>query len=302
MEIAKNSRPQNIKLGVLLALAASLCSTIMSVFAKLIGDGQAVTTIVFSRFAIGLLVLLPWLLTDHALFKVDNRIKVLLRCITSIMAMVCVFYSLKFMPVSNVLLLNNTFPLFLPLLSWIILGVKTPMKMLIGIVIGFVGVALVLHPKAASFNWHALIALLSGLLAAQAMLQIRLLTQGTSAKQILFYLFVFGTVVTGMVVPFYFTMPTSHQMILLLFVGLSGAGYQCFLTLALIYANARIVSPIYFSCIVFAGILDWFIWSIKLSCIDLVGMAFIMAGGILTILLADRNKPIHPDVHRALAG
>lgn len=287
MDTIQISRVQNIKLAVLLALMASLCNTIMSVFVKLIGDGQSTTTIVFSRFTIGFLVLLPWFLTDPKLFKVSNKIKVLLRCVTSIMAMVCVFYSLKFMPVANVLLLNNTFPLFLPILSWVMLSLKTPMKMLVGIIIGFVGVSLVLHPEASTFNWHALIALLSGLLAALAMLQIRLLTQGSSNKQILFYLFAFGTLVTGLFVPFGFEMPTAHQWFLLFLVGLFGAFYQLFLTLALNYAKARIVSPIYFSCILFAALFDWMIWSIKLDYLELLGMGLIITGGILTIMLSD---------------
>lgn len=278
---------QDIKLGVLMALMASLCNTFMSVFVKLIGHGQSMPSIVFSRFAIGFLVLLPWLLTEKNLLHVDNKTKVLLRCITSIGAMVCVIYSLQFMPVANVLLLNNTFPLFLPLLTWIILGIRTPVKMLLGIAMGFIGVAFVLHPNAQTFNWHALIALLSGFLAAQAMLQIRLLTKNSSAKQILFYLFAVGTLVTALFVPFSFHMPTPQQMLLLFFVGLFGAGYQFFLTNALLFAKARIVSPIYFSCIVFAALLDWLIWSINLNTLEIVGMGFIILGGILTILLAD---------------
>ncbi len=278
---------KSIKTGIIFALIASLCSTLMSVFVKLLGSEQSVSTIVFARFATGLLLLLPWLLTDERLFAVDDKIKVLLRCITSIMAMVCVFYALKYMPVANVLLLNNTFPLFLPILSFVLLGIKTPMKMLVGMVTGFVGVALVLHPSANNFNWHALIALLSGLLAAWAMLQIRLLTKGSSAKQILFYLFAFGTLASGIVMPFSFVMPTFKEFGLLLLVGIYGTGYQLFLTLALTYAKARIVSPIYFSCIVFAAFFDWLIWSIHLSYMELLGMALIISGGILTMLLAE---------------
>ena len=60
---------QNIKLGVLLALLASLCSTIMSVFVKLIGSDQSTAVVLFSRFFIGLILLFPWMLTDKKLFK-----------------------------------------------------------------------------------------------------------------------------------------------------------------------------------------------------------------------------------------
>lgn len=276
----------NVKKGLLFALVASLCNTLMSVFVKLLEGEQSVSTMVFARFAVGLLVLLPWFLSDERLFKVDNKIRVLLRCMTSIMAIVCVFYALQSMPVANVLLLNNTFPLFIPLLSFLMLGLKTPLRMLVGVVIGFMGVALVLHPDANSFNWSSMIALLSGLLAAQGILQVRLLTRSSSAKQILFYFFAFGALASGLCMPFSFVMPTNQQLLVLFFVGLFGTGYQLFLTLALTYAKARIVSPIYFSCIVFAAIFDWLIWSNSLNSLELAGMALIISGGLLTMLLA----------------
>jgi drug/metabolite transporter (DMT)-like permease len=277
----------NSKKGIGFALIASLCGTLMSVFVKLIDGELNVSTIIFARFALGLVIMLPWILTDDRLFIVDNKLKILMRCSSSLTAIVCVFYSLQYLPVANVMLLNNTFPLFIPLLSFALLGLKTPLKMLIGIAIGFIGVALVLHPSANSFNWYAWIALFSGFLVALGALQVRLLTQVSSAKQILFYYFVFGTVASALVMPFNFIMPTYKQLVLLFFVGLFGTGYQAYLTLALTYAKARIVSPIYFTSIMFAVLFDWLIWSIDLHYMEIMGMALIISGGILTMLLAD---------------
>lgn len=283
-----DGRPNlNSKKGIGFALIASLCATLMSVFVKLLGGEVNVSTIVFARFALGLAIMLPWILTDDTLFVVKNKLKILVRCLSSLTAIVCVFYPLQYLPVANVMLLNNTFPLFIPLLSFVLLGLKTPMKMLIGIVIGFLGVALVLHPSANSFNWYAWIALLSGFLVALGALQVRLLTQVSSAKQILFYYFLFGTIASGLVMPFSFVMPSYKQLVLLFFVGLFGIGYQAYHTLALTYAKARIVSPIYFSCILFAVFFDWLIWSIDLHFLEIIGMALIISGGILTMLLAD---------------
>jgi drug/metabolite transporter (DMT)-like permease len=258
----------------------------MNVFVKLLGDGQSTATIIFARFSIGLLVLLPWFLSDKTLFQVSNKSKILFRCITTILVIACVFYALKYMPVADVLLLNMSFPLFLPLLVWIMLRVQTPMKMMAGMVVGFVGVVLILHPGIDTFNWHGLIALFSGILAALAMLQIRLLTKTTSTKQILFYLFVFGTISTGLMVPFSFEMPTYYQLFLLFLVGIMGSVYQVFVTLALKYAKARVVSPIYFSCILFSVVCDWLIWAVKPDLMALIGMGLVIVGGIVTILMS----------------
>lgn len=283
-------KPQNIKLGVSLALIASLSYTLMNVFVKLLGEGFSTTTVVFSRFAIGLVILLPWFLTDKNLFKFDHIFKILLRCITSILAIVFLFYSLKYIPVTDVVLLNNTFPLFLPILSLLLLRIKTSMKVTTGIIIGFIGVAIILNPHANTFNWHAWIALLSGLFIALGMLQIRLLTRSSSSKQIVFTLFAFGTIASGLFIPFSFKTPTTNQLILLFIVGFFGAFYQILLTKALEFAKARIVSPIYFSSILFAALLDWIIWSKKLNLTDIVGMFLIIAGGFVTILMAQKEK------------
>lgn len=282
-----NPADKNVKLGIVCALSASLCYTVMNLFVKILGDGQSILSVTFFRFAIGLLILLPWLLTDRHLFTVDNKAKVLLRCITTISVVVCVFYALHYMPLTNVLLLQNTFPLFLPLLTWLLLGIKTPIKMVMGMLLGFIGVALVLHPGSSGFNWHALVALFAGFLAAMAMLQIRMLTHGSSSKQILFYVFAFGTVVTGLAAAFSFKMPTPHQMLWLLLIGFFGAIYQLLLTFALQFARARVVSPMYFSCIIFSALFDWFIWSIKPGMLVVMGMGLIILGGVITILMAD---------------
>lgn len=280
-------KTNNVKLGALFALIASLSYTITNVFVKILGDEQSTSTIIFARFLIGTIVLFPWFLQDKNLFKISNPSKILLRCITSILALVCVFYSLKYLPVASVLLLNNTFPLFLPLLTLILLKIKTSMKMLTGIIIGFIGVAVVLHPSASSFDWHSALALFSGFLAALAILQIRLLTHSTSAQQILFCLFIFGTITSGVVMPFSFHIPDQHQLYLLLLIGIFGAVYQLLLTLALKVAPARVVSPIYFSCILFSAIFDWLLWSITPSVSMVIGMVLIIIGGIATILVSD---------------
>lgn len=275
---------KNITLALVFALIASFSNALMSVFVKLIGDGQNTVSILFARFAIGFLIFLPWFLTDKKLLQVPNKAKIILRCVTTLLAMACVFYALKDMPVTNVLVLNNTFPLFMPILTLVFLKIKTSSKMILSIIIGFIGVVCVLQPHVNSFNWTAIIALLSGLLAALAMLQIRLLTEGSTSKQILFYLFLFCTAATGLLLPLSFQLPSPHQCLLLFCVGIFGAVYQLCLTLALQYATARVVSPIYFSCILFAGILDWWIWQQNPNALALFGMGLVVVGGLLTIL------------------
>lgn len=287
-----NLKNTNIKLAVIYALLGALCNAIMSIFVKLIGDSQSTVAITFFRFFIGLLVLLPWLLTEKKLFSTPFPYlsKLFFRSMTTLLAMTCVFYSLKYLPVANVVLLNNTFPLFIPFLVLIILKIKTPLKMWVSVIIGFIGVALVFHAHLKAFNSAAFIALASGLLSALAILQIRLLSDYLSAKQLIFYMFFFCTIITALILPFYFKRPTLHELNLLVLVGFFGAGYQLFITLALYYAIARIVSPLFFSAVLFAVILDWLIWGIIPTFVMFIGMMLVIFGGIMTIAQRDKKQ------------
>lgn len=286
-----NLENKNIKLAVIYALLASLCNALMSIFVKLIGEGQSTVEVIFFRFFIGLLILLPWLLTEKNLFSTPYLSKLFLRSITTLLAMACVFYSLKYLPVANVVLLNNTFPLFIPFLVLIMFKIKTSLKLWISVIIGFIGVAFVFHAHLNTLlNGAVFIALASGLLSALAILQIRLLSDHVSPKQVLFYMLFFCTIMTAIILPFDFKMPTSHELILLVMVGLFGAGYQLFITLALYYALARIVSPLFFSAVLFAVILDWLIWGIIPTFGSFVGMLLVIFGGIMTIVLRDKKQ------------
>lgn len=280
---------KNIKLAVLFAVIGSLSSALMGVFVKLIGDSQSTDTIVFARFFVGLILFFPWFMTDKNLFVVKHKVQIVTRSIASLLSMTTLFYAIKFIPVTNALLLNNTFPLFLPILTLLFLSLKTPLKLWIAIIIGFIGVALVLHPNVARFNWASPIALLSGLLTAIATLQIRLMTADTSSQQIIFYMCMISTIISGALLPFSFHTPTPQQILLLLLVGLFGASYQLFITLALKYAIARVVSPIFFGSILYAGILEWWMWHKVPSAVEISGMVIVIVGAILTISMSNAS-------------
>lgn len=281
--------PSAMVIGVTCALASALCGASMNVFVKFIGDGQSVTTIAFARYFFGFLILLPWFLSEKKVWCVANQPKIFFRSITNLGAVVCIFFSLKYLSVVNVMLLSYSFPLFVPILAMIFLKVKTPFKMWLGIIIGFAGVALVLQPHAGSFNKAMLVALLAGLLSACAVIQVRLLANTLSSRKILFYFFLWCSMITGISLPFSFQMPTWHQLGLLFMVGIFGSLSQVFITVAVKYTMARIVSAICFTGIVFAGLLDWLIWNNAPNALACAGISIVIIGGLITTLAKDNH-------------
>ncbi len=68
-----------------------------------------------------------------------------------------------------------------------------------GILIGFVGIALILRPSQQIFSTASCIALVSGILAALAIVEMRIVSKTSSVTQMLFYYFLVSTMVSGIV-------------------------------------------------------------------------------------------------------
>jgi drug/metabolite transporter (DMT)-like permease len=275
---------QHILLGIIFTILAALSFTLMSLIGKIIGDRTSTDTILFARFIISLILILPWVIKQPREIKnVSNPSKLIFRSLFTFFAFVCFFYSLKFIPLSDALLLNNTFPLFIPLVAWCMLGTKTPYKIWIGISIGFIGIAFVLNPNPKFFNPACLFALASGILASISIVIIRTLTKTASIVQILFYNFLLCSILSGIALPLHWKSFDQNVFFLLCGVGLFGAAYQLFSTLSFAKAPVRITSPLMFLCIIFGVIADFLFWNQIPPTLAWIGMALVILGGILTI-------------------
>ena len=84
--------------------------------------------------------------------------------------MVCTFFAFAQLPVADVVTLTNTFPLWVAVLSWPLYGHFPGSKMIVAILIGVAGVALVEQPHFARGNLGVLAALAAAAFTAVAML------------------------------------------------------------------------------------------------------------------------------------
>ncbi len=276
---------QRLGRGVVYAIFSALSFAVMGVFVKMIGTQLPTAMPIFFRFGISFVLLLPWVFMSSAFrFKVTQPIRYVVRILSALLALFLVFYALKFVPLMNALLLNNTAPLFVPMIAYCLTGAKTPHKAWLGIVVGFIGIVLILHPNQDIFsNPASLIALASGILAALAIVQIRLISKTSSVIQMLFYSFLVSTVVSGVVAGIQWQTPTTQVWWLLLGIGIFGALYQVFAIWAYVAAPVRLISPLMFFMVIFGGLLDWSIWGHVPSPMTLIGSGIIVIGSIMTI-------------------
>jgi drug/metabolite transporter (DMT)-like permease len=168
-------------------------------------------------------------------------------------------------------------------IAWAVLREQAPKATWVGAAIGFVGVVLVLQPHHQHFNVGALFALAGAFFLAIAMMSIRWLGATEPMPRILFYYFLFSTV---LVAPFAlvdwkpFGVRGSMYLIGIALTLLVG---QALIVLAYRYASAVKVGPFIYTVIIFTALIDWVLWNRAPTPVVLLGMALVIGGGIIAI-------------------
>lgn len=243
-------------------ISAYFSITLMNVFVKTASDTMPASETLFSRFLIGLLFLLPFMIKDRD-FKVEvSQWKFLvLRNLAGVASMLINFYVVKFLPLSIAVLLINTSTLFIPILL-LFFRQKTPLNVLACSLIGFVGVSIILlnNHNGEVEPTYVLIGLGGAVLSAMAFISLQELNKHNSPKNIVFYFHLIGTVLLPMFFFPQWKMPNWHEFGLLLLVGGFGLVFQLLLTRAFKHAPANVITPFAFTGVIFSSLFDWLIW------------------------------------------
>lgn len=279
---------QNLRLGIIFGLSSAFIFALMSQLVKVLGPDVPVSMLLFFRFLISLVALVPFLIRDKD-FKF-NLIPpypkmYLIRILCPMLALAIIFYSINRFEIVNVLLLQNSAPLFVPILAWLITGANTPHRVKLGILLGFIGIAIILNPTTNIFNdIYSMLPLFAGFMIALAIIYVRLIGKVNTPNQMFFYYFYITTVISGIFAVIQWKTPdTMDQWLLILAIGICGLFYQVLATYSYLKAPVRLMSPLVFMQTVFGGILDWIIWNNIPGISTIVGAVLVITGGVITV-------------------
>ncbi len=285
---------ENQTKGIIWVLIAAISLSLMSALVKHTSSGASTGVMLFGRF----LCSLVWVLIlsgiriskgEKPKFK-SNRLGLqFIRAVFSCCALGCVFYSLRFISLVDCTLLTNTYTLFIPIIAFIVLGVKTSKKVWCGIVVGFIGIIIILGVSTLSISFASGVALLSGFLAACSIIIIRRLTRYDHVETTMFYYYLFGSILSLVLALYHFHMPSVHTLYLVLLIGIVGTLYQVAFTHALHCAPARTVTPLMYISVIFSGLLGWLLWRHMPNSDFYIGMALVIGSAIYVIINAKDN-------------
>ena len=250
------SRVSNRQKGMICIILSAFCFAWMNAFVRLAGDLPFIQKSFF-RNLVALLFALAMLLREHGSLKPQKGTLpfLLIRAAAGTVGILCNFYAIDHLALSDASILNKMSPFFAILCSWIFLKEKLNWKQGLIVIGAFIGSLFVIKPSFANADlFPSLIGLLGGLGAGIAYTMVRRLGQiGANKAYIVFFFSAFSCVVT---LPYLILsyMPMSwKQLLILILAGLAAAGGQFGVTSAYCYAPAKEISVYDYTQIIFAA-------------------------------------------------
>jgi drug/metabolite transporter (DMT)-like permease len=274
-------------------LVAGLMFGCMGVFVKLGAPYFSHIEMVFYRSFFGLLIISAIMRTQRVSMVTHHWRAHLWRGISGTLALVLFFYCITMLPLATAVTLNYTSPLFLTLLTMVVYKDRFNLPMTVAIGMGFCGVVLLLHPSIQRDQLlTGLLGLISGFLAGVAYINVKQLgILGEPAARTVFYFTLIATVSTGVWMLFNTVHPvTPRGFGILLGMGSTATFAQLAMTHAYRTGNTLVVGSLAYSTIVFASVFGMLLWKEVLPLDSWLGMALIIAGGVLSL----RLTPKHP--------
>ncbi len=265
------------------ALIAALLTAVSAVIIRWIPE--PITTMLFFRFLICSLSVLPFLWQRKVSLTPLSIRKHTPRALLGLLSMGCYFYSVDHLSLMNAVTLANTAPLFLPVVIFFWLKKIVPRARFLALLMGFLGIVVILRPSPDMQLSAALIGLLGGLCIALVQIGIRQLQKTESTETILTHYFLISLVASFFpMIYFWKTIDSLETWFFLILLGIVSLGFQYCFTKSLVAAGSTKVSAINYLGVPFGGLLGWWLFNEKPSFWVLVGTAFIILGGIIAIL------------------
>ncbi len=270
--------------GALLLALSALLFSLMGVGIREVSSSVNNESVVFFRNLVGVLFFLPLVALRGIQPLKTGRLKShLWRTTYGLAAMYCFFYAIAHLPLADAMLFTYSAPVFTPLIAWWWLKEPLTRRMLLTTGIGLIGVLLVAKPSQALLDSQALVGMAASILAAFAFVSIREMSNTEPAFRIVFYFALFSTLISAIPLTWAWQTPDSHDLGLLLVIGLLATVSQIIMSKAYALAPPGIIGPIAYLAIVFAGLIAWLRWGEMPDLASLIGAALIFGASLLSI-------------------
>lgn len=241
-------------------ILSAFCFAVMNLCVRMSGELPAFQKSFFRNF-VAVFFALSVLVAKKSSFrpKKGNLGLLLIRSAAGTVGIVCNFYALGHIPLSDASILNKMSPFFVIIFSWIILKERLTLFQGAAVLTAFVGALFVIKPSFSNIDvFPSAVGLFGGMMAGLAYSIVRVLgKRGENGSLIVFFFSLFSCLTMLPFLIFDFHPMELSQVLLLIGAGLAAAGGQFSITAAYCHAPAREISVYDYSQIIFATLLGF---------------------------------------------
>ena len=264
-------------------MAAAFGFAMMSLFVKLAGDLPAFQKAFFRNFVALIFIFIMMLREKVGFIPPKEHIPALLgRSFFGTMGLLCNFYALGRLNLSDANMLNKLSPFFAIIFSIFLLKEKPKFAQIIGVAVAFVGSLFIIKPGFDNPQvLPAVAGLLGGMGAGIAYTFVRRLGQKQeNSRRIVFFFSAFSCILCLPFLIFEYERMSGLQLIYLILAGTFACIGQLGITKAYICAPAREISVYDYTQVIFAAVLGFFVFGDIPDWFSVLGYILIIGAGV----------------------
>ena len=262
---------------------ASFFFSLMTVCVKKIDNRIPIYELVFFRSLISLIItsliinkrnLNPW---------GENQPLLVLRGFLGTVALVCIFYAIRNMPLNISTVIQYTYPIFISIFAGILINEKITKNIIIATITGWLGILIILNPSQLSSlnielnNLTVFIAFLGAISTSLAYITVKKLSHTEDVFIIIKYFPLISIIILSPIVLLNWVTPNINDLIWIICIGLFTQAGQTFLTIGIKKLQTSEAATINYLQVFFGSL-----WGI-LFFNELINISFIV-GSLLVLL------------------
>lgn len=282
--------------GTVCILLAALSFALMSTFVRLAGDIPSLQKAFFRNFVAMIFAFLIMLKNHEPFHPPEKRhwLLLLARAAFGTVGLICNFYAVDHLNLSDASMLNKMSPFFAIIVSYFLLREKLTLWQGIGVIAAFLGSLLIIKPDPANMALGpSLIGLLGGFGAGVAYTFVRLMSKKGIHSSLI--VFVFSTFSCLVCLPYFIAVHAPMRLLqlgCLLMAGVFGCSGQFAITSAYRFAPAKEISVYDYTQVIFAALLGWAFFGQLPDLWSLLGYVVICGAGVFMFFYQKRHTAL----------
>ena len=265
---------------------ASLFFSLMTVCVKKIDEAIPIYELVFFRSIFSLIItsiiikkkkINPW---------GKNKSLLITRGLLGTIALVCIFYSIRNMPLSISTVIQYTYPIFISIFAAFLIKEKINFNLIFALFLGWFGILIILNPyQSTSYEIDKLavfIAFTGAITTSLAYIAVKKLSMQEDIFVIIKYFPLISVITLIPIVYSNWITPQVNDLIWIIGIGIFTQAGQTFLTLGLKNLPASQASSINYSQVIFGSIWGIYLFGEKITTNFVIGSIFVLLGTIIS--------------------